>query len=64
MAVIAVVQQLEKKSQKQDGEKKKTTKVRPGGFCDWKKEGRGNEETTTFIKFQEQMRTISPRSTV
>lgn len=41
------------------------TKVRLGGFCDWgRKEGRGNEETTTFRKFQEQMSTISPCSTV
>lgn len=62
MAVITVVQQLEKKSKKQD--EKNITKVCLGGFCDWKIEGRGNEETTAFIKFQEQMWTISLCSTV
>lgn len=46
MAVIAVVQQLEKKSKKQGKKKKNITKVRLGGFCDWKPEGGGNEETT------------------
>ncbi len=38
MAVIAVVQQLEEKSGKREG--KNITKVRLGGFCDWKKKRR------------------------
>lgn len=37
--------------------------VRLGGFCDQEKKGRGNEKTTTSIKFQEQMRKINPCST-
>lgn len=47
MAVIAVVQQLEKKTQ---GKKKKKKEEYPGGFCDQKTEEKMKKNPNYFYK--------------
>ena len=66
MAVIAVVQQLEKKCKKQDEEEKKHNKSMPWGafVIGERREEEMKKQSQTFIKFQEQMRAISRCSTV